>query len=559
MVDIQILATSDLHGKFYNWDYAKNAEDNTGSLLQLSTAIKEKRHDNTIVIDAGDTIQDNSAEVFIDNDIHPMIVGMNMIGYDVWVTGNHEYNFGVNVVKKVIKTNDAHTLVSNVWDTKNVALADPYTIIEKSGVRIGIIGVVTPNIAKWDAINLEGCKITDPVIETKKIIEKIKGQTDILIAVAHMDINDELGTEHSGVISLANECPELNLIIASHGHNLIEGMEVNGVLIVENKDKAQTLSEVHFTIDCLEEGCRIINRSSRSVKVEKYICDIALEKELSIFHKRAIENAEVVIGNVVGGNLTPDNEINGILENLLRDSAMIDIINEVQLFYSGAKVSATTLGNAEAFLGEGSMRRCDVSLMYKYNNALCKLRMTGEQLKRYMEWSAKYFNQFKSGDLTISFNENVRTYNYDLFDGVRYEIDISKPEGNRIVNLRWLDDELVRADDIFEIAVNGYRASTNLLIPGEIFDKDDMPVLLEAEIRSDIGGVRDLIADYIINELSGVIKAHTNNNWKLVGFDWDEELHMKAVQQINAGIIKLCDSADERTKNVRSITINDLI
>ena len=155
-MDLQILATSDLHGKFDPWDYALNEESKSGSMAQVASAVKELRTDNTILVDAGDTIQDNSADLFFDEEIHPMSLAMNEIGYDVWVTGNHEYNFGGDVLKKVISQQKAKVLTGNVKDPEGKPLADGYTIIEKGGAKIGIIGMVTPNITRWDSANLEG-------------------------------------------------------------------------------------------------------------------------------------------------------------------------------------------------------------------------------------------------------------------------------------------------------------------------------------------------------------------------------------------------------------------
>lgn len=167
-MDLQILATSDLHGKFMPWDYALNEESLSGSMAQLASAVKEHRDENTILVDAGDTIQDNSADIFLEDEIHPMVLGMNELDYDVWVTGNHEYNYGMDVLKKVMGQQEAKVLAGNVYDPDGAPLADGYTILEKNGVRVGIIGMVTPNITRWDAMNLEGWTVTDPVEETKK-------------------------------------------------------------------------------------------------------------------------------------------------------------------------------------------------------------------------------------------------------------------------------------------------------------------------------------------------------------------------------------------------------
>ena len=248
-MDLQILATSDTHGKFDPWDYAANKADASGSVAQQATAIKENRTKTTLVVDAGDTIQANSAELFLNDDVHPMIAAQNAIGYDVYVTGNHEYNYGMATLEKVLSQQKAKVLTGNVYSPEGKPLADGYTIINKGGVKIGVIGMVTPNITRWDAKNLEGWTVTNPVDESRKIIDKIKNDVDVIIGVMHMDVDNEYGVYGSGVTDLANACPEFDVIVAAHGHKNIPNKMINGVLVVENKNAGATaVSYTHLTL-----------------------------------------------------------------------------------------------------------------------------------------------------------------------------------------------------------------------------------------------------------------------------------------------------------------------
>lgn len=557
ITDLQILSTSDLHGKLYPWIYATDSEDASGSMTQLASAVKALRGETSLLVDAGDTIQDNYAHLFLDDDVHPMIAALNAIGYDVWVTGNHEYNFGLENLRKDIAACEARTLVGNVLDAEGEPLAPGYTVIEKNGLRIGIIGMVTPNIVHWDAMNLTGCTVSNPVEETRKIIDRIRDDTDVLIGVMHMGLPDDIGMEDSGVIALADACPEFAMIVAAHSHELIEAGELNGVLVVENKHQAQTISEAHLYLGKSAEGWILLRRSAKAHLIAPYEPDAALAELLRPYHERALADAHVVIGRLEGGDLVPENEIAQIPAAQIMDTAMIDLVNEVQMYYSGARVSATALFTMNANLREGEIRRSDVSQIYKYDNTLYLLQMTGAQLKAYMEWSAGYYNQYRDGDLTISFDESIRAYLYDMFSGVSYEIDISKPVGERIVNLTWPDGTPVMDDDSFTIAVNNYRANTQLL-GDAIYGDGEKPVLLEIDVRGDIGGVRELIAEYIRSVKGGVITPVCDHNWRIIGCDWDEALHKKAVELLSAGILTVPASADGRTPNVRSITVDDL-
>lgn len=559
-VDIQILATSDLHGKFDPYDYAINEESTAGSMAQIQTAVKELRNDNTVLIDVGDSVQGNSAELFLEDDLHPMIQGMNLMDYDVWVTGNHEYDQGLDILKKLIAQQEATTLVGNVRDAEGEPLADGYTILERGGVKIAVIGMVTPNISRWSGEDGEYVA-SDPVKETRKIIDEIGDNVDLIIAAEHMGENNEYDVANSGVNDLAEACPEIDLILAAHEHKLVEGTTVNDVLIVENQDAAQTMAQVNFTLEKGEDGkYEIVERTSKSLKMADYAPDEAFMEELSWADEKAKEDANQVVGKLVGGDLVPENEIEGIPQARIQETPLMDLINEVQLYYSGADVSAAALFADNANMKEGDIRKCDMSLIYKFGNTLYKLEMTGAQLKKYMEWSASYYNTFQEGDLTISFNPEMPGYLYDMFSGVTYDINISKEPGSRIENLKRMDGTEIKDDDVLTIAVNNYRATTQLLAPGAVYEEgEELPKLLEIDVRGELGGVREMIGDYIVNVKGGTLEVpEVTGNWKLTGYSWDEEKHEEAVNLINEGVISLESGDSTKVINGKSITEKDL-
>ncbi len=556
---LRIIGTSDLHGKFLPWDYALNAESSSGSVAQLSTAIAQYRDDNTLLVDAGDTIQDNSADIFVNGeDVHPMVQAINALNYDVWVTGNHEYNYGMDVAKKTIADLNCKVLTGNVYDENGDPIADGYAIFEKDGVRIAVIGMVTPNITRWDAANLADCTVTDPLEETRKIIDAIQGQYDVLVGVFHMGIKNEYGVANSGVTDILNACPEFDVMVSSHEHTQIPSEEINGVLVVQNKNMAQTMAVIDLTLEKDGDGWKVVNKTAESIGIADFEPDPAIVELLGKYDEQARADAEEVIGTLEGGALSPENEIAEIPTAQIQDTAMIDLINAVQMYYTGAPVSAAALFTMDANMYPGDIHKCDMALIYKYTNTLYKLHMTGAQLKKYMEWSVNYYNTFNPGDLTISFNPEIRAYNYDMFAGVNYEVNIANAPGSRIENLTWPDGTPVADDEEFDIAVNNYRANSQLLAPGEIFEEGDLPTLLEMDVRGEIGGVRELIRDYIINVKGGTISPECDDNWKITGNDWDAELHQKAVDMLAAGELTIPTSEDGRTPNVKAITEEDV-
>ena len=523
---VRIIATSDLHGKFCPWDYALNAESTSGSMAQLATAIAKYRTEDTILVDAGDTIQANSAEIFLGSeDVHPMVRAMNALKYDVWVTGNHEYNFGIDTIKKTIADLNCKALTGNVYDRDGNPIADGYTILEQNGVRIAVIGMVTPNIARWDASNLQGCNVTDPLEETE----------------------NEYGLANSGVRDVLTKCPEFDVMVSSHEHTLIPSMDINGVLVVQNKFQAQTMSVIDLTLekdsrnvksadtDRSSEGWKLTSKSAESVTVADYEADPAMMELLAKYDARAREDAEEVIGRLEGGSLVPEgtesenaergssdsnNPENGsepIPAALTQDTALIDLINIVQMHYTGAAVSASALSGEGTNLKPGDIRKCDTAQIYKFSNTLYKLHMNGAQLKKYMEWSTGYFKTAEPGDTAVSINEDFPTYNYYMFAGVNYDVNLSREQGSRIENLTWPDGTPVRDEDEFDIAVNNYCANSQLLVPGVIYeDGEQLPVLMEMDVHGEIGGIRELILDYIRNVKGGVIHPECDQNWKIV-------------------------------------------
>ena len=556
---LRIIGTSDLHGKFLPWDYALNAESTSGSVAQLSTAIAQYRDDNTLLVDAGDTIQDNSADIFVGGeDVHPMVQAINALNYDVWVTGNHEYNYGMDITKKTIADMNCKVLTGNVYDEEGNPIADGYTIIEKDGVRVAIIGMVTQNITRWDVVNLEKCTVTDPLEETRKIIDAIQGQYDVLVGVFHMGIKNEYGVANSGVTDILNACPEFDVMVSSHEHTQIPNEDINGVLVVQNKNMAQTMAVIDLKLEKDGDGWKVAEKTAESVNIGDFEADPAIVELLGKYDEEARADAEQVVGKLEDGALAPENEIAEIPTAQIEDTALIDLINDVQMYYTDAPVSAAALFTMDANMYPGDIHKCDMALIYKYTNTLYKLHMNGAQLKKYMEWSMDYYNTFEPGDLTISFNPDIRAYNYDMFAGVNYEVNIGNEPGNRIENLTWPDGTPVKEDDEFDIAVNNYRANSQLLAPGEIFEEGDMPTLLEMDVRGEIGGVRELIRDYIVNVKGGTITPECDGNWKITGNDWDADLHQQAVDKLAAGELTIPTSEDGRTPNVKAITEADV-
>lgn len=570
-VTLQILATSDLHGRFAPYDYALNQPDATGSMEQIASAVKvlKAQNPNTVLVDAGDTIQDNSAEIFFKDDMHPLIAGFNAMSYDAITLGNHEFNYGVPILQHVMAQAKPAILCGNVYDSKGTLFYKPYTIVEKGGVKVGIIGMTTPNITKWDATNLETCKVTNPIEETKKAIAEIKDKVDVIIAVEHMSETSEYGVYGSGAEDVMKECPEITAFIGAHGHTIVgtkaKQTSYSGIKMVENKNSGATLAQVNIKLT-QKDGKYVVNDKLADVNTDVinmydsvnkkpiYTPDADLASLLQKYDNEAKLDAEQPIGTLTGGDLVPANEINGIPTAQIQETSMIDLINDVQKYYAKADISSAAAFSAVANIKQGTIRKCDMSLIYKYANTLYSLKMTGKQLKQYLEWSAQFYNTYNPGDLTLSFNSKIPGYNYDMISGIKYQVDVSQPFGKRIVNLTKVDGKTkINDTETFIIAVNNYRANTQLTSFASVDAKtgvqsgpylkekgDTLPTIVEKDI---MGGtpVRELIGKYIKDVKGGNITNTVRNEWSITGTAWDKDLRAQAVNFINSGKITLGD------------------
>ncbi|MBE6023789.1 MAG: bifunctional metallophosphatase/5'-nucleotidase [Cellulosilyticum sp.] len=562
---IQIVATSDTHGSFYPWTYATDSERTDGGMTKIATVLKQLKAENpnTIYVDNGDTIQGNSNQIFFEKDeINPMFVALNNMGCATMTLGNHEFNYGIDTLEKNLSgLKNTTVLCGNVYKPSGERLGEAYKIVECAGVKVAIIGMVTPNIVNWDAGHLKGYKVTSPYDETKAAIKEIQSKklADVIIASVHMGLDGEYGNDSAA--ELAKQCPELNAIIAGHAHSKIEQEIVNNIPITEPGSDAANVSVVTITL----EDNKVKSTTTKLVSAKDAEADQEMDKLLKPYHEEALEDAYTVIGKLEGGSLIPDSVLPGVNQGQLEDNALVDLILNVQMYYaeksgkipegahhvSGAAIFSET-ANAQA----GDIKRSDTSNIYKYDNTLKVLKMTGKELKEYMEWSAKYYNTFKEGDLNVSFDQDVRLYNYDMFAGVKYDVNISKEAGSRIENLTYTDGTAVKENDVIYLTVNNYRCDSVLL--ATLF-KDNKNVELVYDNSSEtVSTIRELIGTYIVDVKEGIIKPECDQNWKLTGYEIDSSKQAVMLDLLKEGKLTLPTSEDGRTPNIKGLTWADV-
>lgn len=567
-VTLTILGTSDVHGRFMPWDYATDCEDRSGSLVQLSTMIQKIRAENpnTILVDCGDSIQDNSVEQFNKAKAQPMVVAMNEMGYDTWTMGNHEFNFGLDVLKHVTRQFKGKTLCGNVYWENGKRFMPATTVIKRAGIRVGIIGMDTPMIAEFekDSDHLKGVVVKNPRLETRKAIEELSGKADVLIGVLHMGVDNENDNADTGVTDIANACPELAAIVAGHMHQNVTSKTINGVLVSEPFKYGKALTRIDLTFKKDKGKFVLTDKKAQTLPVGKAASDERLVKVLAPFHEQARAVANEKIGEVAGMNMVPEDTMPGISEVQVADTPLTNFLNEVQLYYSGADVVSVIISRDNAQQAVGPIRRKDIAFNYQYTGGETTVyEVTGRDLKDYMEWSAAYFNQKQPGDIAPSYNPTRRASKYstnDIFGGVNYEIDLTQPVGHRIKNLRLKKTgKAVAADDKIKLGMNAYRMN-QLVAKGGALEGRSFPQLwtsLQAFGETE-GTIRNMTIRYIREVKKGKIDVKPVCDWKITGFDKSSADYQKAAAQLKNGTIKLHNSEDGKYTNIESINKKDL-
>ena len=573
---IQILATTDLHGRFVPYDYAR-ATNSDGGLTQIATLVnaeRSKNPNNTILVDNGDNIQGNYNHLFLNDEKNPMMTAMNNMGYDSFNLGNHEFNFGMDKLKQITsQLLTAKVLCANLYKDGNRVFKAYDTKLLEDGIKVATIGVVTPHITKWDGPNLTGYTVTNPIDEVKKAISEIEatGGADVYVVTAHMGYESEYGNGDSAK-ELAEANPEVDVVVMGHSHMSNLKKTAGNAILIQPTNNAGSLGKVEIKLTKNSNGkYDVVNKEGSFISTSKVQEDSNLVSLLSGYDSRAKEDASKVIGKLEGPSLADENEIKDIPESLVRDQGITDFVNEVQL-YNSAKhlsnkgidpnnvylVSAAALFDADSNMKSGQIKKSDVSKIYKYDNKLYTIKTTGKQLKNFMEWTSSIYNTFKNGDLTVSLNPDIRLYQYDMFTGVSYDINIAKEPGSRIENLKFQKDgKVVEDNDVVYLSVNNYRYDS-VLVGSKVFESGTHEKIYDTNNDS-ISDMRDLIIDYIINTKNGVIQRSIDNNWKLTGVNYDKELRAEAVRLVKEGKLTIPVSEDGRTPNVSSLTINDVL
>jgi len=542
---ITILQTSDLHGMVNPFDYASNKENKT-SMAHAAAIIKAERakDPDLLLLDTGDTTQANYIQSFQDDVPDPMIHALNYLDYDAWTLGNHEFNFDFKYTQKKIAEFEGATLGGNFYqDGKRWSEVEPYHIFEVDGVKVAVFGLDAPHIPQWeksDPAHYNNMTITAPMEETGKILDELEGKADVIVGSIHYGLDGEYGT--AGMREVAEAYGDkMDALFIGHAHAKVEET-IGGIPVLEPGSNGEFVGKVTLTVKKDGDGWTVDSAKGELLDCAAATPDPEFLAEFKDLHERSLEMASKEVGTVGKTFIDPLEVLPGIPTAILEDDAVTDLVNKVQMQNAGADVSLAALFDATSNLQAGPFLHRDSVKIYKYDNTLYGVKVTGKQLKAIMEEKAgSFFNQYQPGDVTISFNPNIRMYNYDMFAGVDYEIDISKPVGSRIQNVVYKGHPLTD-DETMILALNNYRYG-GLVSAGLINESD---VVYEG------GAVRDMITEYV-EALDGPLMPEVDNNWKIVGADLNDPQKDLIYEKVRSGEISIPTSEDGRTPNVASL------
>ena len=533
-VNIKLLGTSDVHGRIVPWSYGADVEDKSGSYAQIATYVKDvrKNNKNVVLVEVGDAIQDNQVDVFAKDKKyykdHPIPKVLNEMKYDIFVLGNHEFNFGMKALDEILKDIKAKKLTANFYHKKNdKRYIDATTIIEKDGVKLGIIGLSTPMSAKFeeDTGNLKDMKFTSPTEEARTQVEKLKAKgVDAIIVIAHMGIENENKIPDTGMRDVINAVDGIDVVIAGHMHKDVPSETIKNTLITEPHRYGTVVSEVDLTFDINDKKeVKLVKKESKTVPVKELEADKKIAEIYKPYHEKLRELNNVVIGQTEN-EMVPQETKHGVSAAFSKDTGLSSFINDVEQHYSGADVVTFSFDHQKARMDKGNIKKKDIIFNYRYAGGdVTVYEMTGKQLKEYMEWSANYFDTIQPGDTEYRYNaerKKSKYVTYDIFGGVNYKIDLRNPQGSKIVDLTLADGKPVTDDMKLKVGMNSYRFA-QLNGKGGIWEGQKIPVLWESKVAMgrEKGTIQNMMIDYITNVKKGKIDGQSHNRWEIIGLN----------------------------------------
>lgn len=499
---VKIIATTDVHGNIFPTNYTSIDDVQTYGMGHIASAIQQIRsqEEHVLLVDNGDAFQGTPLVTYAhqqsDTLENPMASIFNALNYDAINLGNHDFNYGPDILKKFIRENNAPLLTSNVFD-ENGPLGQTQ-IIQFGSYKVALIGVVTHYIPRWEQpSHIQGLSFEESYDCMAKEVARVKDDVDYVIGMYHGGLErdpitgeptERLTGENQGYDMTSIE--GLDLLITGHQHrSFIE--RVNGVLVTQNTFKGQEFVTIDLDLETKTAIAHLHKASDYPVNAKILAPFQELQDKVQVWLDQAV-------GTLKDGDLRVYDEFQARVDK----HPIVSFLNEVQRERTGAQLSSVALFNGITGFNQNITMR-DLVSTYPYPNSLVVKRISGENLIAMLEQSARFFALDENNDFIAApdyVSPKPQHYNYDMIDGIEYTIDVSQERGNRIRDVRY-EGQAIKADDSFTLVTNNYRAMGG----GNFY------MVAESETIDEIQDeMVDLIMQYLI-KYSPVTVSHTKN------------------------------------------------
>jgi 2',3'-cyclic-nucleotide 2'-phosphodiesterase/3'-nucleotidase len=506
-----IAATTDVHGRLRGYDYYRNATEPGLGLARVATIVDSLRaaHPGRVVlVDAGDLLQGNPLTYVAARSpvgrTHPVIDAMNAAGYDAMAIGNHEFNYGLPVLERALSGARFAVLAANAYKPDGRPAYRRWVMLERLGVRVAIVGATTPGSMIWDREHLRGrLVIRDIVPDVRNAVTEARAAgADVVVAVLHSGLDepssyDTVSTGLPGenvTARVAHEVTGVDVIVYGHSHREMADTVIAGVLLLQPRNWAINAAVAELRLEPHSGRWRIASKRGRLIRAAGHPEHAAVLAATEAAHRAAVSYAAETLGTTPVAWRADSARV--------KDTPIIDFVLEVQRRYAGADLASTAAFNLRASLDAGAITVAEVAALYPYDNTLRAISVSGRQLREYIERSAHYFRD-ASGVAVV--DSTIPGYNYDMFAGVEYAIDLRRPTGSRVSGL-WARGRPVTDIDTFTLALNNYRQAGG----GGFSMLAGAPVVYESR-----EGIRELLIEEVRRRKTLRPEDYFRLNWRL--------------------------------------------
>ncbi|MBN2236771.1 MAG: bifunctional metallophosphatase/5'-nucleotidase [Bacteroidales bacterium] len=550
-VTLKFIETSDVHGAIFPYDF-KNDEPLNTSLAQIYTYVQEQRADQSqsvILLDNGDILQGQPLVYYSNfekpDTEHICASVMNYMKYDAATIGNHDIEAGHPVYDKIEKEFNFPWMAANAINTQTGnPYFKPYSIFIRNGVKIAVLGLTTPGIPMWLPEKIwSGIDFQDMVMSAKEWVKVIqeKENPDVLIGLFHAGVEatyngqtPDLDRNENAAQLVAERVPGFDVVFVGHDHNswnyVVKNSEGNEVLILGTKGSAQTATAASI----------LLTRSSRFAKWQKQITGEVIYSENYEPDQAFMDTFKASMQEVKDYVSMPIGRFTKTIttkESFFGNSAFIDLIQRIQLDLTKADISFVAPLSFNAEIKEGEVYVRDMFNLYKYENLLYTMRLSGQEIKDYLEYSyGNWFNQMKNeNDHLIKFSRNAQGelnlskgkprlassfYNFSSAAGINYTVDVSKEVGQRITISSMANGSPFDLAKEYTVAINSYRGNGGggHLTQGAKIPETEIPSRVITSTQKDL---RFYLMKWIENEK--VVTPKPIGNWSVIPTSWWEK------------------------------------